>query len=229
MTRRILFSLFFSLSFVGADASSNIERLKRVEFVSTTYVNEKSSPYRRSHDIVQYAVQFANSGSTTADVVGTPGSPSLPEYPCSDEGNLCWISMLPRLVAVYPRNCLPECGSWEAYGFRFEQTDGNHILIGNKLEPVTFYKVTSPSGEVQFQLVSADFGVVGFTDFYGETRTGSEPVLLRTELESGQVFPFEPGRAVRREYKDEVFLDYFGIKWSEAVKLHRIKRSSAGD
>lgn len=229
MISRSLLLTFLSLWFIGTVAYADLGKLKSVKFVSTSYANKETSPYQRSHDIVQYAVQFADSGFTTADVVGTLGSPSLPEYPCSDEENLCWISMLPRLVAVYPRSCLPECGSWEAYGFHFEQRYPYHLVLSGKLERVILYEVTSPGGEVQIQLVSANFGIVGFTDFYGEARTGLEPVLLRAELASGQLFPFEPTRAVQRDYKDEEFLDYFGIKWSEAVKRNRITRHTTLD
>lgn len=224
MKGRYLLLISFCLSCSAAGAADVSRGPASVKFVSTSYVDETISPYRRTHDIAQYSVQFSSSGFTAEGIVGTRGSPALPEYPCSDKDNLCWISVLPRLIAVYPRRCLPECGAWEAYGFHFEQRYPYHLVIDGKLEPLVLYEVTSPAGEVQVQLVSASYGLVGFTDFYDESRSGSQPVLLRNQLEDGQVFPFDHPRIAEPRYDDETFLQRFGISWSEAQTRSGIAR-----
>jgi hypothetical protein len=195
-----------------------------VEFLSTSYIGEGASPFGRTHDVAQYFARFTDTGFTSEGIMGTHGSAALPEYPCSDESTLCWISTLPALIAVYPKYCLPECGAWQAFGFQFQQRNPYHLIIDGKPQRVILYEVTSPAGKVQIHLVSSGLGVVGFTDFYGEPRNGPKPVLLRTKLDSGQVFPFEPAPAARRDFNDEDFLEYFGIKWSDAQKRGRITR-----
>lgn len=193
-----------------------------VEFVSMSYVTADESPFGRDHDIVQLSTKVYSTGFVDYGVIGGSGSRPLPEFPCTNENEFCWISLLPKLVAVYPRACFPRCGEWEAYGFKFRQDAVRYVRVGGYFGPAITYIVQAPNGEIQFQLVTQALGLIGFSDFSPPGRDSPLPIYWR-EASSRLFFPFESNgiAAPIRNYSG--FEAAFGMTWERAL----VKRPEA--
>lgn len=210
---RLLVSILILL--LGGESFAQPTPSDAVEFISTSYVNSEGSPFGRDHDVVQLSARIYSSGFVDIGVIGGSGSRPLPEFPCTDDYALCWISLLPRLVAVYPTGCFPECGEWRAYGFKFNQDAVRYVQVGDFYGPAITYRVEAPNGGIQFQLVTREMGLVGFSEFSNPDRPSPLPIFWRNSS-SGMFFPFaaDGHPAPVRNY--DGFLDAFGISWEEA-------------
>lgn len=219
MNRRFAIGLF-ALAIGPVFCLAGAQDSPQVEFTSVAYYVQANNPYERDFQIVQERARFDASGFVDFTSRGHSSQPLL-EFPCTSERELCWISLLPRLVAVYPKECFPTCVEWGAFGFKFRR-DGNRLItIGKERLQAIAYLVHAPNGEAQLQLVSPRLGLVAFSDFHSPDESGPHPVFLR-DSPSGVLFPFESNAAQIDTMNYSGFAEAYGIDWRNALNQGRV-------
>lgn len=192
-----------------------------VQFTALAYFVQAQSEYGRDFDIIQERVKFDQSGFVDFGSIGGGCSQPLLEFPCTTDLDYCWISLLPRLVAVYPRSCFPKCVEWEAFGFKFKQDSVRRITIGQETVRAIAYLVQAPNGNIQLQLVNPNLGLVAFSDFHSSGQPGPHPVFLRDSV-SREFFPFESNSAQINTMNYSGFENAYGIDWTEALSKRQV-------